>query len=56
MRKLFYAAVAVLAALWEAADGRRCILAANVTGKEQIATISGKTVTVPGYSFVKIRE
>ena len=47
---------AVLAALWEAADGRRCILAANVTGEEQIATISGKTVTVPGYSFVKIRE
>ena len=45
---------AVLAALWESADGGRCILAANVTGKEQIATIHGKTVTIPAYSFVKL--
>ena len=45
---------AVLAALWESADGRQCILAANITGKAQTATVSGKTVTVPAYSFVKL--
>lgn len=45
---------AVLAVLWESADGGRCILAANVTEKEQIATIGGKAVIVPAYSFVKL--
>ena len=45
---------AVLAAQWETADGESCILVANVTGKEQVATIGGKAVIVPAYSFTKI--
>ena len=45
---------AVQAALWEAADGERCILAANVTGGERTADIGGRTVTIPAYSFVKL--
>jgi len=44
----------VLAAQWESADGESCILVANVTGKEQIATINGKAVIVPAYAFTKI--
>ena len=43
---------AVQAALWEYADGTSCIIAANVTGKEQVATINGKAAIVPAYSFV----
>lgn len=43
---------AVLAAQWEYADGTSCILVANVTGKEQVATINGKAVIAPAYSFV----
>ena len=43
---------AVLAAQWESADGESRILVANVTGKEQVATINGKAVIVPAYSFV----
>ena len=45
---------AVLAAQWESADGTSCILVANVTGKEQVATINGKAVIVPAYGFTMI--
>ena len=45
---------AVLAAQWETAEGESCILVANVTGREQVATINGKAVIVPAYGFVRL--
>jgi len=45
---------AVLAALWESPGGERCILAVNVTDRIQTASVDGRTVTVPPYSFIKL--
>lgn len=44
----------ILASQWESADGKTCILAANVTPTEQTATVNGKTITLPAYSFARL--